>query len=85
MGVSWRGESQEVAKPTGSAWLKMKEACKIYLYKPNIYKEYENICNNAYKKSKITKHKYRQIPRVVLQCEIIKQKSLARKINTLNI
>ncbi len=63
----------------------MKEACKIYLYKPNIFKEYENMCNKMYKKSKITKHIYRQTPRVGLQCEIIKQKSLARKIKALNI
>jgi hypothetical protein len=44
------------------------------------------ICVIAYiKKSKITKHRYRQTPRVGLLCEIIKQKPLARKIKALNI
>jgi hypothetical protein len=62
----------------------MEEACKIFLHKPNIFEEYENMCNNTYKISKITKHKYKQTPRVGLQCEIIKQKSLARKIKAPN-
>jgi hypothetical protein len=26
-GVSWRGGSREVVKPTTSAWLKMEDAC----------------------------------------------------------
>jgi hypothetical protein len=28
--VSWKGGSQEVARPTTIAWVKMEEACNLY-------------------------------------------------------
>jgi hypothetical protein len=83
--VSWRGGSQEVAKLTGTAWLKDEGSLQDLSVQTYIFKEYENMCNNTYKKSKITKHKYKQTPRVGLQYEIIKQKWLARKMKAPNI